>query len=138
MRPSNGEAGPGNGSRSGDASREDPDATLSGYLLTHHRPPAFLGSDGHPYTVSIECEKTPDLIQPYSGFLVFPRWAAAGLGIVGHLETPILWKGRNAAEVVTLAGKLKLTEVRKLLDRAIRDARTERSDGGADTPGFRE
>lgn len=137
-RPSNAEAGPGNGNGSGDASPADPDVTLSGYLVTHHRPPAFLGSDGHPYTVSIECEKTPDLTQPYSGFLVFPRWAAAGMGIVGHLETPTLWKGCSAAEVMTLAGRLKLTEVRRLLDRAIQDAASEASPGKAGKPGSQE
>ena len=41
-----------------------PDATLGGYLDTHDRPPAFEGADGHPYTVSLEVEQTPDLRAP--------------------------------------------------------------------------
>jgi proline dehydrogenase len=38
----------------------------------------------------LEVEKTPNLHAPFSGFFVFPRWAESGVGIVGHLETPIL------------------------------------------------
>ncbi|MGW8268722.1 MAG: hypothetical protein ACWGSQ_20320, partial [Longimicrobiales bacterium] len=63
--------------RAGDLSA---DATLQGYLRAHHRPPAFEGLDGHPYTVSMEVEKTPNLAAPYSGYLVFPRWADTGAG----------------------------------------------------------
>ena len=56
------------------------DSTLGGYLAHHVRPPAFEGLDGHPYTVSPEVEKTPDLTAPFSGYLVFPRWADTGAG----------------------------------------------------------
>ena len=45
------------------------DATLGGYLDKHDRPPAFQGSDGHPYTVSLEVERTGDLREPYAGYL---------------------------------------------------------------------
>ena len=37
------------------------DATLGGYFSVHDRPPAYDGPDGHPYTVSLEVEKTPNL-----------------------------------------------------------------------------
>lgn len=97
-----------------------PDATLGGYLRVHNRPPAFEGSDGHPYTVSIEVEKTANLRAPWAGFLVFPRWAATGLGVIGHVETPVLWEGTAAEQVVAHAGQTPLLRVKQLLDDAIR------------------
>jgi hypothetical protein len=97
---------------------ELPDATLGGYLDTHGRPPGFTGSDGQPYTVSIETERTPDLEAPRLGYLVFPRWAETGLGIVGHVETPVLVRGRKPDVERALAG-LPLSRVKRLLDDAI-------------------
>ena len=38
------------------------DTTLGGYFHVHNRPPAYEGSDGHPYTVSLEVEKTGNLL----------------------------------------------------------------------------
>ncbi len=96
-----------------------PDATLGGYFGHHDRPPAFEGADGQPYTVSIEVEKTADLAAPYHGYLVFPRWAETGLGIVGHLETPTLFETRTRQEAVSRAEELSLDEVKRLLDEAI-------------------
>ncbi len=98
-----------------------PDATLGGYLEVHDRPPAFEGSDGQPYTVSIEIESVSNLLAPYVVYLVFPRWAETGLGIVGHVETPVLWEGTARDEVVSRAEKLPLGEVKRLLDEAILD-----------------
>ncbi len=95
------------------------DHTLRGYLAVHQRPPAFEGSDGHPYTVSVEIEHTADLRAPYSGYLVFPRWADTGVGIMGHLETPLLLHGRSREEVEDRLGSLTLQEVRNLLEEAI-------------------
>ena len=96
-----------------------PDATLGGYLDTHDRPPAFEGVDGHPYTVSLEVEQTPDLRAPYVGYLVFPRWAATGLGVIGHVQTPLLCRepGRAAAE--GYLRELSLDRVKSLLDEGI-------------------
>lgn len=96
------------------------DATLGGYFRVHERPPAFEGSDGQPYTVSIEIEKTPDLTRPFVGYLVFPRWAETGVGIVGHVETPVLWDGRSRDEVLERAGGTPLLRVKEILDEAIR------------------
>ncbi len=76
--------------------------------------------------MSIEVEKTPDLAAPYHGYLVFPRWAETGLGIVGHLETPTLFETRTRQEAVSRAEELSLDEVKRLLDEAIeRDQGTE-------------
>ena len=95
------------------------DRTLGGYLTYHQRPPAFQGPDGFPYTVSLEVEKTPDLTAPFSGYLVFPRWARNGTGIVGHVETSVLLSGTREEEVVRNLGDLTLLEVQHLLRDAI-------------------
>jgi hypothetical protein len=95
------------------------DGTLGGYLALHNRPPAFEGPDGRPYTVSLEVEKTPDLQAPFSGYLVFPRWADTGAGIVGHLETPLLLHGKSQEEVTAELGTLTLLEVYDLLRDAV-------------------
>jgi hypothetical protein len=88
-------------------------------LAHHHRPPAFEGLDGHPYTVSLEVEKTPNLKAPFSGYLVFPRWADTGVGIVGHLETPLFLHGKSREEVTEGLQALTLLEVKGLLREAI-------------------
>ncbi len=104
----------------GEASEADAaDGTLGGYLQVHDRPPAFEGSDGQPYTVSIEVESVSNLLAPYIVYLVFPRWAETGLGIVGHVETPVLWEGKGRDEVLSRAEELPLVEVKRLLDEAI-------------------
>ena len=95
------------------------DGTLAGYFRVHDRPPAFEGSDGHPYTVSVETEKTGNLRAPYQGFLVFPRWAQTGVGIVGHVETGTLLEGGSAKDVEERLGELTLLEVKRLLDEAV-------------------
>ncbi|MDT8370158.1 MAG: hypothetical protein RQ745_13205 [Longimicrobiales bacterium] len=101
------------------ASGDGDDTTLGGYFRVHDRPPAFEGPDGHPYTVSIEVEKTADLRAPWEGFLVFPRWARTGLGVVGHLESGTLWRGRTRDEVLQKAGEASLHEVKGWLDTVI-------------------
>lgn len=95
------------------------DSTLAGYFNVHDRPPAYDGPDGHPYTVSLEVEKTSDLRAPYAGFLVFPRWAETGVGIVGHLETPTLVECASSEEALHRLGDLTLVEVQGLLFEAI-------------------
>jgi hypothetical protein len=96
-----------------------PDTTLGGYFQEHSRPPAFEGIDGEPYTVAVEVEMTPDLNAPYEGYLVFPRWATTGLGVVGHAETPTLLTGRSKDEVVQKLHAFSLSQVKRLLDEAI-------------------
>ena len=105
-------------------------ATLGGYFREHDRPPAFEGPDGEPYTVSPEVEKTPNLLAPYEGYLVFPRWATTGLGVVGHVETETLCTGRGRQEVLDDLGELPLLKVKALLDAAV--ARARSSSGSSD------
>ena len=95
------------------------DGTLGGYFEVHDRPPAYGGRDGHPYTVSIEVERTANLRAPYSGYLVFPRWAQSGVGIVGHVETPTLCEATSEEEARALLGALPLGEVQSHLEAAI-------------------
>jgi len=111
----------------GKAGESAADGTLGGYMEHHNRPPAFEGSDGFPYTVSVEVEKTPDLLAPFAGYLVFPRWAATGAGIVGHLETPLLRHGKSREQVTSELNALSLAEVSDLLNEAIL-TRQERPD----------
>lgn len=113
-----------------------PDASLAGYFREHERPPAFQGTDGEPYTVSVEAEKTPDLRAPWEGYLVFPRWASTGLGVLGHVETPTLVRARSRDEVIRALGQLPLVQVKLLLDEALRRQGEEQGEGpGEDTQG---
>lgn len=107
-----------------------PDGTLGGYLEVHQRPPAFQGPDGHPYTVSPEVERTADLRAPYQGYLVFPRWAQTGVGIVGHLESATLARGRTHDEVAALLGALSLAEVQGILEASVSHAERQHTPGG--------
>lgn len=104
-----------------------PDATLGGYLAVHDRPPAYLGTDGHPYTVSVEVEKTANLRAPFAGYLVFPRWAQSGVGIVGHVETPTLIEAATVEEATRALQARTLLEVQTLLESAIAREVEERS-----------
>ena len=95
------------------------DTTLGGYFRVHERPPAFEGTDGQPYSVSVEVEKVASLTAPWHAFLVFPRWAESGVGIVGHVETPSLATGVDAVAAREVLEALTLVEVKVLLDQAI-------------------
>ena len=95
------------------------DATLGGYFEVHDRPPAYAGVDGHPYTVSLEVERTTNLRAPFAGYLVFPRWAQTGVGIVGHVETPTLCECASHDEAIKKLGELTLLDVQRLLEEAI-------------------
>lgn len=121
--PTAGSPGPGGAD---DQTPELPeDGTLGGYLRAHDRPPGFEGSDGHPYTVSVEVEQVGDLRAPWGGYLVFPRWATGGLGVVGHVQSPILCRGRTRSGVEERVGELSLVEVKHLLETAIERRREE-------------
>lgn len=113
---------------SADSEEEAPDATLGGYFQVHNRPPAYEGPDGHPYTVSVEVEKTANLRAPYVGYLVFPRWAQTGVGIVGHVETPTLVEGATREEVTESLGAMSLMQVQRLLEDAIEGRERGRED----------
>jgi len=54
----------------------------------------------------LEALRNIRLRNPFIGYVVFPRWAGTGLGVVGHVETPILFKGATRDEVSERAGAL--------------------------------
>jgi hypothetical protein len=110
-----------------------PDATLGGYIREHSRSPAFEGADGEPYTVSIEIEKTGRLPTPFEGYLVFPRWASTGIGVVGHVETHTLIAGQNREQIAAQLSALPLVHVKMLLDGAI-TAREGETAAGDESP----
>ncbi len=95
------------------------ETTLKGYIQVHERPPAFEGSDGFPYTVSVEIESSKDLQAPYVGYLVFPRWASNGLGIIGHLQTPVISRNKTHKQTEDDIYLLKLSEIKLLLEKVI-------------------
>ena len=64
-------------------------------------------------------EQTGNLRAPYSGYLVFPKWAETGVGIVGHVETSILVEARTASEATKVLESLTLYEVKEQLENAI-------------------
>ncbi len=103
----------------GEAAAGTPDGTLGGYLRLHDRPPAFGGSDGHPYTVSIEVEQTAKLRAPFNAYLLFPRWAETGAGIVGHVETSTLAECHSREEAERRLGELTLFDVQRLLEETL-------------------
>lgn len=116
-QPGEGATRPGDGADKPGEGAED--ATLGGYMSVHSRPPAFEGCDGQPYTVSIETERSGDMRAPIAGYLVFPRWASSGLGIVGHVESPLLWRGTSREAVTEEAGRATLQDVQRQLNEAI-------------------
>ena len=113
----------------------DNDTTLGGYFRVHDRPPAYDGSDGHPYTVSIETERTGNLKAPVAGFLVFPRWAETGVGIVGHVESPTLVECHTIEEAADALARLTLLEVQDILESAIHRASEMRGDEPRESDG---
>jgi hypothetical protein len=106
------------------------DRSLGGYFAVHDRPPAYEGTDGHPYTVSLEIQHTGNLRAPFSGYLVFPRWAQSGVGIVGHVETETRVEAKPTEEANEQLGALSLHRVQELLEQAI----DRRSDPRSDEP----
>jgi hypothetical protein len=104
------------------------DMTLGGYIDEHDRVPAFDGSDGQPYTVDVDVEQEAgddvdsDDVEgdtPFVAFLVFIRWAATGAGIMDHLESGDVARGRTEAEARQAAMDLSLYEIKAELDAAI-------------------
>ncbi|HEY8484741.1 MAG TPA: hypothetical protein VIL13_09035 [Longimicrobiales bacterium] len=102
------------------ADASPPDLTLGGYFREHNRPPAFEGIDGQPYTVDVDVDETGDPDQPYAAYLVFLRWATTGAGIMAHLESRDVARGRTEDEARNAALQLSLYEVKAELDETIR------------------
>ncbi len=102
----------------------EPDITLGGYLRVHGRPPSFEGSDGYPYTVSIETERAEGAESAHTAYLVFPRWAGNGAGIIGHVETGTLAEKSTSPDASATLEALTIHEIRDLLEDAILRANT--------------
>ena len=62
-----------------------------------------------------------------AGYLSCPRWAKSGVGIVGHVDSPLLWRGQTARAVEEDAGGTPLGRVQEILNEAIVRALTEGS-----------
>jgi len=96
-----------------------PDLTLGGYLREHGRPPAFEGSDGQPYSVDVAVDETGDPDYPFAAYFLFLRWSTTGDGIIGHLESGDVARGRTEAEARDAALELSLYEIKAELDATI-------------------
>ncbi|MGQ0537348.1 MAG: hypothetical protein ACT4R6_00245 [Gemmatimonadaceae bacterium] len=94
--------------------------TLGGYMLVHGRPPAFEGSDGMSYSVSIEAAATHEPERPWGAFLLFMRWRRVGpQGVEGHLETDYLAYERTPQDARQALGEMSLGMVRSELERLL-------------------
>jgi hypothetical protein len=97
--------------------------TIGGYMAVHGRPAAFEGRDGVSYSVELATDSTGDRARPYGAFIFFLRWnQTADPVVVGHLETPFLEYADTAAEARERLGRMRLAEVKEMLDEMIADA----------------
>jgi hypothetical protein len=102
------------------------DTTLGGYLAVHGRAAAFQGADGEPYTVAVDTDRSEDdPAAPWTGYLVFVRWAQTGTAVMGHLETDDLVAAATEEEARGTLDALPLPEVQRILDETIRRRRAD-------------
>ena len=94
------------------------DDTLAGYQAVHGRPPAFEGSDGHPYSAGLFSDDDPDATGQYGASLLFIRWSADQQPD-GHLESDYLARAPEAAAAEAEVGRMSLSEVKAMLDELI-------------------
>ena len=106
--------------RQPDFSQGDPN-TLGGYMAVHDRPAAFEGADGYSYSVEILLDEDPSAGErPWGAYLFFVRWARIGASAPeGHLESDVVARGASEAEARAEAGRLPLSETRRVLDELI-------------------
>jgi hypothetical protein len=95
------------------------DTTFGGYLDVHHRPPAFEGSDGNPYSAEIYVDNEPCQDGRYGAAVLFVRWSPSGDRPAGHLETAYLVFGDTSEEAGAYLRRLTLYELKDHLDRLI-------------------
>jgi hypothetical protein len=97
--------------------------TIGGYMAVHDRPAAFEGSDGFSYSVEILAQHEPGETPPWAGFFLFVKWARIGAqSPAGHLESGYVARGATEAEAIAAAGRLSLSDTRKILDELIAGA----------------
>lgn len=90
-------------------------------MAVHDRPAAFEGSDGLSYSVEICADETGEHDRPYGAYLLFLRWRRIGEAAVeGHVETDFLAHGVTADEARARIGTLRLSEVKEVLEAALR------------------
>ncbi len=107
-----------------DHSRGDPN-TIGGYMAVHDRPAAFEGSDGLSYSVEICTDETGESDRPWGAYFLFLRWRRIGEAAVeGHVETEFLAHGATEDEVRARIGALRLTDVTRILEAALRARQT--------------
>ena len=103
-----------------DHSRGDAN-TIGGYMAVHDRPAAFEGSDGLSYSVEICTDETGERDRPFGAYFLFLRWRRIGEAAVeGHVETDFLAHGGTDADARARIGTMKLSEVRDVLEAALR------------------
>jgi hypothetical protein len=95
------------------------DDTLGGYERAHERPPAFGGSDGFAYTVSVFVDDEPDAGGRFGAALLFLRWAPGGDRPIGHVETDYLGQGATPDEARDAVARLSLHDVKRHLDECL-------------------
>jgi hypothetical protein len=96
------------------------ESTIGGYAAVHDRPAAFEGSDGFSYSVELMAEETPNEPSPWSGFILFVKWARLGAQTPeGHLESEYLVTGNTEREALDRLGRTPLDDVKSLLDELI-------------------
>ena len=101
-------------------------------MAVHDRPAAFEGSDGFSYSVEILAQH--DAEEPatrsrdasdWAAFFLFVKWARIGAqSPEGHLESDYVARGRTENEAIANAGKLSLSETKRVLDELIARAGT--------------
>ena len=103
------------------------DETLAGYQAVHGRPPAFEGSDGRAYSAGVFSDDDPGTDGRYGASLLFIRWSDTQEPD-GHLESDYLTRSEDAGAAEAEVGRMRLSEVKAMLDRLIarRDAEVRR------------
>ena len=98
-------------------------------MAVHDRPAAFEGSDGFSYSVEILAQQEPadpERAFAWAAFFLFVKWARIGAqSPEGHLESDYVAHGDSEAAAIANAGKLSLSETKKILDALI-----DRESGG--------
>jgi hypothetical protein len=101
--------------------------TIGGYMAVHDRPAAFEGSDGFSYSVEILAQEERDARPPWGAFFLFVKWARIGAqSPEGHLESDYVAHGETESDAIARAGRLSLSETKKILDALIERAAADR------------
>ena len=96
-------------------------------MAVHDRPAAFEGSDGFSYSVEILAQEEPDAQGPWGAFFLFVKWARIGAqSPEGHLESDYVARGETERDAIANAGRLSLSDTKKILDALIERAVADR------------